>query len=490
MSDADKSDGAGEQSPTTPGLPLRPAAPARPNTLTDLRPDDPLEIDDYRLLGQLGIGGMGTVYLGQSAEGSKVAIKLVHTHLARDARFRIRFAGEVRAAQQVPGFCTARVLGSGSFQDRPYLVTEYLEGVPLSRLVATDGPLDPATLHSISIGVAAALAAIHGAGLVHRDLKPSNLMVTLGGVRIIDFGIARAMDIASDVTGTGNIVGSLGWASPEQLRAEEPRTSMDIFGWGCLVAFAATGRHPFGGEEAAARAWKILEGDPDLSGIPDPIRNLVAQTLNRNPDGRPTAKQLLLALAVNDTTEPPTMPGRRWLSGPSTRRRATTMAVAVPMAVALIFAVAETTSELLGGSGSVADAGGGPHAATGGNNDTSVLSMLSPQANPPGTVPSQSPRGHQGNNARYGPTSLPTGGLPTGTPVHTVGPTTGPTPGSPTDIGTSTPPTETPSTPADTPSTPADTPSTPADTPSAPAVADTNNAPVVAESAAGAALNG
>src|SRR5205814_9593658 len=120
---------------------------------------------------------------------------------------------------------------------------------------ADDGPVDPAMLQSVAIGVAAALAAIHGVGLVHRDMKPSNLMVTLGGVRIIDFGIARAMDVASDVTGTGNIVGSLGWASPEQLRAEEPTAAMDIFGRGCLVPFAATGRHPYGGEAAAGRSW-------------------------------------------------------------------------------------------------------------------------------------------------------------------------------------------------------------------------------------------
>src|SRR6185369_2117184 len=132
---AGKHDGSGEQSPAAPDLPpLRPAAPHRPTSVTPLRPDDPHQIDDYRLIGQLGLGGMGTVYLAHSPEGTRVAVKLVHTHLARDPRFRTRFAGEVRAAQRVPGFCTARVLDSGEFEDRPYLVTEYLEGVPLSRL--------------------------------------------------------------------------------------------------------------------------------------------------------------------------------------------------------------------------------------------------------------------------------------------------------------------------------------------------------------------
>ncbi|GAA2392519.1 serine/threonine-protein kinase [Dactylosporangium salmoneum] len=365
-----------------PDLPLRSAAPARRATVGDLNQNDPLHIDDYRLLGQLGIGGMGTVYLAQSPEGNRVAVKLVHAHLARDPRFRVRFAGEVRAAQRVPGFCTARVLDSGVYEERPYLVTEYLEGIPLSRLVADDGPLDPAMLHSVALGVAASLAAIHNVGLVHRDLKPSNLMVTLGGVRIIDFGIARALDAASDITGTGNIVGSLGWASPEQLRAEEPTAAMDIFGWGCLVAFAATGRHPYGGEEAAARAWKILEGQPDLSGIPDPVRDLVAAALSRDPGDRPDARQLLLGLAIDDL-EAATVPvQRRWLrgAGQMSRRRVTSMAIALPMALALVFAAAETTSDLMGGN-----PGGDSHHGTTNGGDSGPANA-SPQPGPHGTA--------------------------------------------------------------------------------------------------------
>ncbi|MFI5909029.1 serine/threonine-protein kinase [Dactylosporangium sp. NPDC051541] len=374
MTEAGKHDDAGESGP--PDLPLRSATPSRRATVGDLNANDPIRIDDYRLLGQLGVGGMGTVYLAQSPEGTRVAVKLVHQHLARDPRFRVRFAGEVRAAQRVPGFCTARVLDSGVFEERPYLVTEYLEGIPLSRLVADDGPLDPAMLHSVALGVAASLAAIHNVGLVHRDLKPSNLMVTLGGVRIIDFGIARALDAASDITGTGNIVGSLGWASPEQLRAEEPTAAMDIFGWGCLVAFAATGRHPYGGEEAAARAWKILEGEPDLSGIPDPVRDLVAAALSRDPLDRPDARQLLLGLAIDDL-EAATVPvQRRWLRGPAqlSRRRVTSMAIAVPMALALVFAAAETTSDLMGGN----PGGDTHHGNTGGEVTTDLSQQPAP----------------------------------------------------------------------------------------------------------------
>ncbi|GAA4245768.1 serine/threonine-protein kinase [Dactylosporangium darangshiense] len=379
MTEAGNHDDAG--APGTPDLPLRSAAPARRASVGDLTQNDPIRIDDYRLLGQLGVGGMGTVYLAQSPEGTRVAVKLVHAHLARDPRFRVRFAGEVRAAQRVPGFCTARVLDSGVFEERPYLVTEYLEGIPLSRLVADDGPLDPAMLHSVALGVAASLAAIHNVGLVHRDLKPSNLMVTLGGVRIIDFGIARALDAASDITGTGNIVGSLGWASPEQLRAEEPTAAMDIFGWGCLVAFAATGRHPYGGEEAAARAWKILEGEPDLGGIPDPVGDLVAAALSRDPGDRPSAKQLLLGLAIDDL-EAVTVPvQRRWLRGAPqmSRRRVTSMAIALPMALALVFAAAEGTSDLMGGN----PGGDSHHGSTGGDQ---VTTNLSPQPGPHATA--------------------------------------------------------------------------------------------------------
>jgi len=438
MTEAGMIDGQGADLPGPPDLPLRPAAPSRSAMVGELRSDDPTHIGDYRLIGQLGVGGMGTVYLGQSDDGARVAIKLVHTHLARDSRFRARFAGEVRAAQRVPGFCTARVLDSGMHEDRPFLVTEYLEGVPLSRLINQDGPLDPAMLQSVAIGVAAALAAIHEAGLVHRDLKPSNLMVTLGGVRIIDFGIARALDATSDVTGTGNIVGSLGWASPEQLRAEEPKPSMDIFGWACLVAFAATGRHPFGGEEAAARAWKILEGEPDLSGIPDPVRQLVTIALDRNPDERPTARQLLMALAVGDMSVPAPPGDKRWSrNGPGGRRRAATMAIAVPMALALVFALAETTSEFMGGPNGVADAG-----TPGGSGDSAMINILPPKADPstspapPGTNSGRRDRPGRTN----GPTTMPTvvvtvgntigkeGGDPTDTPAPTTGQPTEPTP--------------------------------------------------------------
>jgi serine/threonine protein kinase len=368
----------------------------------------------------------------------------------------VRFAGEVRAAQRVPGFCTARVLDSGVFEERPYLVTEYLEGIPLSRLVADDGPLDPAMLHSVALGVAASLAAIHNVGLVHRDLKPSNLMVTLGGVRIIDFGIARALDAASDITGTGNIVGSLGWASPEQLRAEEPTAAMDIFGWGCLVAFASTGRHPYGGEEAAARAWKILEGDPDLGGIPDPVRDLVAAALSRDPGDRPDARQLLLGLAIDDLDAATVPVQRRWLRGATqmSRRRVTSMAIALPMALALVFAAAEGTSDLMGGN-----PGTDSHHGSTGDGADQVTTDLSPAPGPHATAGGGVGRPNGGTtatlignptNAAQTPVGTHTAGPDTPTTLPSVPPTTTTiVPTTTTPVATTTPPAET-ATPTDT----------------------------------------
>jgi len=242
---------------------------------------------------------MATVYLGSASDtgsASMVAIKLIHQHLAADSEFRARFAREVQLAARVPAFCTAEVRGHGVYDDRPYLVTEYVPGTPLHRLVEEEGPLDPATLHGVAVGLAAGLTAIHDCELVHRDLKPSNVIIMRGGVRIIDFGIARSVEATSDFTTTGVVMGSLGWTSPEQLDAQDPIPAMDIFAWGCLVAYAATGKHPFGGGDAASRCWRILHADPTLDGLPPLLTELVRAALDRDAERRPTAQELLLGL--------------------------------------------------------------------------------------------------------------------------------------------------------------------------------------------------
>ena len=234
---------------------------------------DPRKIDDYRIVGRLGAGGMATVFLAE-ADGY-VALKLVHEHLAADAEFRARFERETQLAARVPPHCTAALLGTGVYDDRPYLVSEYLAGSPLHRLVETDGPLDPGSLHNVAVGLAAGLTTIHDCDLIHRDIKPSNVIVTRGGVRIIDFGIARTLDTTTNFTQSGFVMGSLGWTSPEQLEGRSPTPAMDVFAWGCVLAYAATGRHPFGGDDSVSRSWRILNGEPDLDGVPDTVEDLV-----------------------------------------------------------------------------------------------------------------------------------------------------------------------------------------------------------------------
>lgn len=302
-----------------------------------LEPGDPRRVGEYDVLAQLGFGGMGTVYLGRSPSEELVAIKLVHRHLAVDAEFRARFTSEVAAGRRVPPFCSARVLDAGYHEGRPYLVTEYIDGVSLAQFVAEDGPLDLTGLHALALGTAAGLAAIHTVGLVHRDVKPSNIMMTLGGVRIIDFGIARALDDTAEYTRSGVVMGSLGWAAPEQLGGEGPSPAMDVFGWGCVIGFAATGEHPFGGADLNARAFQVLHGDPNLTGVPEPLRTLVAAALQRSPAHRPAAKDLLFSL-VGAVAAPQRPKHLRTANMP--RRAAGVLAAAVPLALAVIVSAA------------------------------------------------------------------------------------------------------------------------------------------------------
>jgi serine/threonine protein kinase len=320
--------------------------PAHDASTCPLETSDPRTIGSYEVVARLGFGGMGTVYLGRDQRERNVAIKLVHPHLASDPEFRARFAAEASAGQRLPAFCSARVIGVGNHEERPYLVAEYIEGAPLSRLVQDDGPLDLSSLHALALGTAAGLAAIHSAGLIHRDVKPSNIIMTLGGVRIIDFGIARALEDTSGYTRTGIVMGSLGWAAPEQLEGATPSPSMDIFGWGCVVGYAATGEHPFGGSGGPnTRAWRIVHGEPDTTGVPEPLRPLVASALSHVASERPSAERLLLALVGAapsglSTLSGPSAPsdaGPRRLTSKNRPRRATgAFAVAVPLAVALI----------------------------------------------------------------------------------------------------------------------------------------------------------
>ncbi|WP_431895620.1 serine/threonine-protein kinase [Nonomuraea sp. bgisy101] len=268
-----------------------------PTGATPLRPTDAREIGPYRLLGRLGEGGMGTVFLAIAPTGRPVAVKVVKAEFANQEGFNARFHAEVDNARRVASFCTAQVLDNGNDgAGRPYMVTEFISGVPLSTQIAKYGALEPGALHGVALGVAAALAAIHVAGLVHRDLKPANVILSMSGPRVIDFGISRALDRESNFTLSGELLGSPGWWAPEQVRGQQVTPAADVFAWGCLVAFAGNGRHPFGRGDAITLATRVLHQPPDLGALPAPLNELVRRATAMDPLHRPTAQDLLISL--------------------------------------------------------------------------------------------------------------------------------------------------------------------------------------------------
>ncbi|MET0493226.1 MAG: serine/threonine-protein kinase [Actinoplanes sp.] len=265
---------------------------------TRLRPEDPSHIGAYELVGRLGSGGMGVVYQARARDGRPVAVKVVHAELAGTGEFRSRFRSEVARARQVPPFCTAEVLDADPDAERPYLVVEFVDGPSLAEEIARRGPLSAANLHGLAIGVATALAAIHEAGVIHRDLKPHNVLLAPGSPKVIDFGIAQAVEPTTQHTRTGEFVGTINYMAPE--RFGEPGTALspaaDVFAWGCVVAYAAQGRAPFDAESTMAIFARIMNGQPTLDGLSGPLRMLVQQALSAAPEQRPTARELVEAL--------------------------------------------------------------------------------------------------------------------------------------------------------------------------------------------------
>ncbi|MFF5264861.1 serine/threonine-protein kinase [Actinomadura viridis] len=285
--------------------------PALPAKARPLRDGDPERVGDYEVTGFLGEGGMGSVYLGRGPAGP-VAVKVVRADHARNPHFRERFRRETASALRVPRFCTAEVLDADPDADPPYLVTEYIDGPTLDEAVGGGGPLRRAELEQLGVSMAAALTGIHGAGVVHRDLKPGNVLLSRMGPRVIDFGIASALDSAFGLTATGQIVGTPAYMAPEQLEGESATAAGDVFAWGAVMAFAATGRRAFGTGPAQAVAYRIVHGDPDLEGIEEPLRSVIADALAKDPARRPTAHDLLARLGVADgetTARPGARPG-------------------------------------------------------------------------------------------------------------------------------------------------------------------------------------
>ncbi|CAL9592772.1 Serine_threonine-protein kinase PknD [Nocardiopsis dassonvillei] len=259
--------------------------------------DDPAEdsaprtVGGYRLVRSLGRGGFGEVFLGEAEDGTRAAVKVLHASWAGDADMRRRFAAEVEQARRVSGFCIAAILDADPEAEQPWIATEYIDGPTLQRAVAEQGPRRGVELQRLAVNTATALAAIHAAGVVHRDLKPDNIMLAADGPRVIDFGIARAVE-ATSVTASG-VVGTIGYMAPEQLEGARLTSAVDVFAWGAVMVYAATGREAFQAPTQASRIARILSGGPDLDGLDEPLRGVIELCLDKDPDRRPDASSLL-----------------------------------------------------------------------------------------------------------------------------------------------------------------------------------------------------
>ncbi|MEU9195071.1 serine/threonine-protein kinase [Streptomyces hundungensis] len=263
-----------------------------------LEPGDPERIGAYRLLGRLGAGGMGQVYLARSDRGRTVAVKLVRPALAAHDEFRARFRAEVLAARRVGGPWTAPVLDADTEVPVPWVATGYVAGPSLQSVVAgPHGPLPEHSVRALARGLAHALKDIHEAGLVHRDLKPSNVLITIDGPRVIDFGIARALETGTDagLTLTGALVGSPGFMAPEQVRGDRITPACDVFCLGSVLTYAASGRLPFGEASGGVRAlmFRIAQEEPDLDGVPESLQELIGDCLHKDPAARPGLDRIL-----------------------------------------------------------------------------------------------------------------------------------------------------------------------------------------------------
>ncbi|MER6123210.1 endo alpha-1,4 polygalactosaminidase [Streptomyces sp. NPDC001795] len=274
-----------------------------------LSPGDPESIGGYALVGRLGSGGMGVVYLGRSVSGRQVAIKVVHAQYAQDEEFRTRFRQEVAAVRRVSGAFTAPVVDADPDAEQPWMATQYVRGRTLSDIVAKDGPLLGGELRALALGLVEALRDIHRAGVVHRDLKPSNVLMAEDGPRVIDFGISHAVDNQA-LTVTGRLIGTPPFMSPEQFTAPRDVTAAsDVFSLGSLLVYAATGNRPFDGSSPYLTGYQVIYAAPDLDGVAEPLRSIAERCLDKDPAARPELAELHRVLQTLPDSAAPVAPG-------------------------------------------------------------------------------------------------------------------------------------------------------------------------------------
>jgi serine/threonine protein kinase len=380
--------------------------------IKDLGPGDPASVGPYRLIGRLGAGGMGQVYLARSPGGRLVAIKLIRPELAEERGFRSRFSSEISAAKNVSGIYTAAVVDADAEAELPWMATVYVPGPSLTDAVEDNGPLPVKSVFALAAGLAEALQAIHRADLVHRDLKPSNVLLAEDGPRVIDFGISLALE-RSMMTATGMVMGSPGFMSPEQARGQrEVGAPTDVFSLGAVLAFAATGNNPFGGGPTPALLYRVVNETPDLAAVPAPLTALIGDCLAKDPAGRPTTAELLERLSDDVGV----LTGGQWLPPPITetmKRYSPTLLAALPASAGQI-PVGQTPARLAALASGVRPAATPPAPATppvpatraehGGFADTSLVAMPGavaggrtipggPHGTPPTAPPTRPPAG-------------------------------------------------------------------------------------------------
>jgi serine/threonine protein kinase len=259
--------------------------------ISPLLAGDPVRLGPFTLTGRIGEGGQGTVYLGYTSHGERAAVKLLHVKFTGDAAARSRFARELRAATRVgSSSCTARVIAADLDGDTPYIASEFIDGRSLRETVEADGPLHGPGLDRLALGTATALADIHRAGIVHRDFKPDNVLIGPDGPRVVDFGIARILDSTGTIT--SRAVGTPAFMAPEQIAGAAVGPHTDVFAWGTVIMFAATGWSPFDGPSIAAVLNRVLTHEVDVDVLPAPLGEVVRASLSKAPGDRPSAEEI------------------------------------------------------------------------------------------------------------------------------------------------------------------------------------------------------